>query len=385
MSKIAFVVASPETISSFLLAYVHGLAQQHQVHVVCPLNINEQGELQAIRGLAKNIIVHNMTIHRDPKIFADIKSLFSLYQFFKQQRFDVVHSYTPKAGLLTQISAYFAGVKHRFHTFTGQVWATKTGLARLLLKNLDKITASLASFCLVDSPSQQEFLIAEKLLTTSNSRVLLQGSVSGVNLQRFSFSADIRTKLRAEHGFNDEDFIFMFVGRLKIDKGVPELIAAFNQLSTNDPSLLTAKLVIIGSDEENLASLLASNQHIHYLGFKANVHEYYSFADMLCLPSHREGFGNVIIEAAACQLPSIASNIYGLSDAVEDGYSGYLHQVREQADIYRLMIQVLNNPETIKQMRLDARSRVENTFDEVLLVAAFLAFYQEFVLKEVTK
>ncbi|WP_448250170.1 glycosyltransferase family 4 protein [Thalassotalea agariperforans] len=381
MSKIAFVVASPETISSFLLAYLHGLAEQHQVHVICPLNYNEQGELQTIRGLNHNITVHNVTIHRDPKIFADIKSLFSLHRLFKEQAFDVVHSYTPKAGLLSQISAYFAGIKYRFHTFTGQVWATKTGLARFFLKSLDKITASLATYCLVDSPSQQRFLIAEKLLTKNNSRVLLKGSVSGVNLQRFSFSAQTRSKLRAEHGFSDNDFIFMFVGRLKVDKGVPELIAAFNQLTAESHHLLTAKLVIIGSDEENLAPLLTGNEHIHYLGFKANVHEYYSFADILSLPSHREGFGNVIIEAAACQLPAIASNIYGLSDAVQDGYSGYLHQVREQADIYRLMSQVLNNPEVIKQMRQDARVRVEQTFDEVLLVAAFLAFYQEFVIE----
>ena len=382
MSKIAFVVASPETISSFLLAYIHGLAESHDVHVVCPLGNNTM-----VRGLNENIPVHNIKIHRDPKVFSDLKSLYNLYRFFRKEKFDVVHSYTPKAGLLTQISAFFAGIDQRFHTFTGQVWATKSGLSRTLLKMLDKVTASLSTFCLVDSPSQQQFLIDEKLLSSNNSRVLLEGSVSGVNLTRFCFSQKMRDGLRIEHQFNENDFIFMFVGRLKKDKGVPELIAAFNQLTDtlNNTQGLSPKLVIIGSDEENLSPLLVGNDNIHYLGFKSNVNEYYSFADMLCLPSHREGFGNVIIEAAACQLPSVASNIYGLSDAVKDRHSGYLHEVRNQADIYRLMLEVINNPENIKKMRLDAQKRVETTFDENLLVSAFIDFYQEFGIKSQKK
>lgn len=379
MSKIAFVVASPETVSSFLLAYIHGLAQNHNIHVICPL---ENGA--KIRGLNDNITVHNINIHRDPKVFSDVKSLYTLFCFFRKEKFDIVHSYTPKAGLLTQISAFCAGIKQRFHTFTGQVWATKIGFSRTFLKSLDKVTASLSTFCLVDSPSQQQFLIDEKLLTEKNSRVLLKGSVSGVNLQRFSFSSLSRETLRAEHQFSDNDFVFMFVGRLKKDKGIPELIAAFNQLtattkdSLGDDNALSPKLVIIGSDEEHLSPLLEGNDNILNLGFRTNVNEYYSFADMLCLPSHREGFGNVIIEAAACRLPSIASNIYGLSDAVQDGYSGYLHEVKKQDDIYRLMRQVINSPEDIKKMRMDAQTRVQNTFDEALLVSAFIDFYQEF-------
>ena len=376
MSKIAFVVAAPETVSSFLLAYIHGLAKLHEVHVVCSLNAG-----QSIRGLATAIKVHDIKIHRDPKLLADLVSLKNLYKFFKQEKFDIVHSYTPKAGFLTQISSYFAGIEQRFHTFTGQVWATKTGLARSFLKMLDKITASLATFCLIDSPSQQQFLIAEKLLTKNNSRVLLQGSVSGVNLEKFSFCKNARQRLRAEHNIADSDFVFLFVGRLKKDKGIPELITAFNQLTQTQMSAAIenqAKLVIIGTDEENLAELLQGNGNIIYLGFKSNVNEYYSFADMLCLPSHREGFGNVIIEAAACQLPSIASNIYGLSDAVQDGYSGYLHEVRNAQEITRIMQHVLAVPDDVTQMRLDARARVENTFDEALLLQAFIEFYQEF-------
>lgn len=369
MSKIAIVVASSETVSSFLLAYIHALANIHDVHVVSSL-----GGEKSIRGLHEKITIHDIKIHRNPHITADLSSLIRLYKFFKTEKFDVVHSFTPKAGLLSQISAYFAKVDKRFHTFTGQVWATKQGFSRLFLKTLDKITASLATFCLVDSPSQQAFLIAEKLLTEQNSQVLLQGSVSGINIEKFAFSQVIREQLRVSHNIDEDTFVFLFVGRLKVDKGIPELVEAFTQLKTKQ----LAKLVIIGSDEENLSRLFEEHTNIEYLGFRANVSDYYSFADALCLPSHREGFGNVIIEAAACQLPSIASDIYGLSDAVAHNHSGLLHEVKNAAAITQAMEHFLSSPEVLAQMRTDARQRVENTFDENLLVAEFLNFYQRF-------
>ncbi|MEW6983700.1 glycosyltransferase family 4 protein [Colwelliaceae bacterium 6471] len=370
MKKIVFVTAAPETITAFLSTYINEIAKIHDVHVATSLKDDA-----TISGLNQQITLHNIAIARNPNIAQDIRSLLALFQFFRREQFDVVHSVTPKAGLLSQLGAFAARVPLRFHTFTGQVWVTKTGLARYLLKTLDKITANFASFCLVDSPSQQDFLIKEKLLTHNNSRVLAQGSISGINLEKFRFSEKTRQSLRQLHHIAKEDFVFLFVGRLKADKGIPELVQAFKQLVTEK----TVKLVIIGNDEEQLAPLLSSQDNIHYLGFKNNVNDYYSFADVLCLPSHREGFGNVIIEAAACNLPAIAANIYGLSDAVEPGYSGMLHQVKNPEAILNCMTACLNDEKTLNEMRVKARIRVEQQFDEQLLVTAFLGFYQEFL------
>jgi glycosyltransferase involved in cell wall biosynthesis len=370
MSKMVFVTAVPETISAFLLIYINSLAEKHDVHVATSLPIGE-----TVRGLSLAVTVHNINIARNPDVFSDAKSLWKLFLFFRKERFDIVHSFTPKAGLLTQIGSFFARSPIRFHTFTGQVWATRTGIARTLLKQLDKVTATLATFCLVDSTSQQNFLIKENIVTPVNSRVLANGSISGININKFSFDQETRQRLRDEHKVNEDEFIFLYVGRLKKEKGIPELINGFTAIKTEK----CIKLFIIGSDEENLAHLFENHSNIEYIGFKTNISEYYSFADTLCLPSHREGFGNVIIEAAACNLPAIASNIYGLCDAVEDGYSGLLHEVKNENSITSSMEKMVNNEIGLNKMRKDARMRVEEIFDEKHLLKEFLAFYDKFI------
>jgi len=369
MSKIVFVSASPETISSFLLIYINTFADKHDVHVATTL-----ANGASVRGLSPSVTTHHIHLARNPSILSDIKSLIQLFSFFKKEKFDIIHSFTPKAGLLTQVSAFFAFAPIRFHTFTGQVWATKTGLARLLLKHLDKVTASLATHSLVDSPSQRDFLITEKLLTKENCRVLANGSVSGINIDKFAFSKATRQSLRTLHNVDEDEFVFLYVGRLKKEKGIPELISAFNAIKTDR----RIKLFVIGSDEENLAHLLKGNPSIEYIGFKTNVNEYYSFADILCLPSHREGFGNVIIEAASCNLPAIASNIYGLCDAVEDGHSGLLHEVKNENSIKASMEKILNREIDLDLMRSNARDRVVSIFDENHLMEEFLNFYTLF-------
>lgn len=372
MKKIVFVTASPETISCFLLAYINELAKKHDIHVATTLP--ENGE---IRGLSNSISVHNIYIARSPKVIDDIKSLYRLSQFLRQQKFDVVHSFTPKAGLISQISAFLVGVPIRFHTFTGQVWATQKGIKRWLLKHLDKVTATLATFCLVDGPAQRSFLIDEKLLTLEKSEVLAQGSLSGVNLSQFSYSESIRGALRKEHHIAADDFVFLFVGRLKKEKGLPELIEAFQSVETTS----SIKLIIVGTDEDNLSPLFEHTSNIDYLGFKSNISDYYSLADILCLPSHREGFNNVVLEAASCTLPSIASNIYGLSDAILDGHSGYLHQVKNPKAIKHCMEKVLNDLDGLPQLRNNARSHIEQKFDEKILLKAFIAFYEGYLQK----
>lgn len=370
MSKIVFVTAVPETVSSFLLIYINTLAKKHDVHIATTLSDGEN-----VRGLSPLVTTHHIDIARNPALLADTRSLFILFCFFKKEKFDVIHSFTPKAGLLTQISAFFARAPLRFHTFTGQVWATKTGFSRVLLKQLDKVTASLATYCLVDSSSQQIFLIQENVITTDNSRVLANGSISGININKFTFSELTRQKLRNIHNVNKDEFVFLYVGRLKKEKGIPELLNGFAAIKT----IRNIKLFIIGTDEENLAHLIEGHNNIKYLGFKTNISEYYSFADMLCLPSHREGFGNVIIEAAACNLPAIASNIYGLCDAVEDGYSGLLHEVKSEHSITASMEKVVNGKIDLDKMRFDARKRVADVFDEKYLLSEFLSFYDEFI------
>ncbi|MFD2165469.1 glycosyltransferase family 4 protein [Thalassotalea euphylliae] len=365
MKKILYVTAVPETVNAFLTSYLNALNKHYDVHV-----LTSHSEKQ-LNNLADTITVHNIDIARKPSVAKDLKSLFALYRFLRKHNFDMVHSFTPKAGLITQLASFFAGVKYRFHTFTGQVWATKQGAGRTLLKTLDKVTATLCTACLADSGSQKAFIVGEGVVKDSKCTVLANGSISGINLSRFQHDPQARQTLRAEHGIGDDEFVFLFVGRLNREKGIPELFQAFNQLSSDRKF----SLFVIGSDEEALASLAADNDNIHYLGFKSNVPEYCSFADTLVLPSHREGFGNVIIEAAACGIPSIASNIYGLSDAVADNYSGLLHEVKNADDLRKCMQMLLDDPTLYEQLKNQAKSRAESEFDEQVLVNALLDYY----------
>jgi hypothetical protein len=159
MKKIVFVTATPETISAFLLSYIKALSSPYELHVITNLS-----NAASIRGLDNTIQVHSIEIARKPSIKKDFLALISLYKLFRSEKYDVVHSFTPKAGLLSQLSAFFARVNCRLHTFTGQVWVTQTGLSRFFLKFFDKIIVNLSTFCLVDSPSQQDFLIKEGVL-----------------------------------------------------------------------------------------------------------------------------------------------------------------------------------------------------------------------------
>ncbi|NMP30452.1 glycosyltransferase family 4 protein [Thalassotalea sp. M1531] len=367
MKKVLIVTAVPETVNAFLTAYISELSKHYEVHVACTLN-----DQHALKSLSGNVVTHNINIARQPSIFEDLKSLFQLYRFFKHQNFDSIHSFTPKAGLLSQAAAWLARCPNRLHTFTGQVWATKKGIARLGLKWLDKLTATLTTICLADSHSQKDFIVAEKVVNPTKCHVLASGSISGVNIDKFKYSANAREQLRTEYGISEDNFIFLFVGRLKYDKGIPELIAAFEKLNFSQP----AKLFIIGKDEDNLLPLVSNKSDVIFAGFKTNVPDFYSFADVLVLPSHREGFGNVIIEAAACNLPAIASNIYGLSDAVSHEYSGLLHQVKNENALASCMQRLLDSPELLATYKKQARQRVEEVFAEPILVNAFLTFYK---------
>ena len=367
MSKIAFVTSSPMTIKAFLLPFINELMKENEVHVIA----NWADDIDS-SFLPKGVKLKNLSIERNPSLFSDFITLIKLTRLLQIEKYHTVHTFTPKAGLIGQLASYVSRIKNRFHTFTGQVWATQTGWKKVVLKNLDKVTAALTTAILVDSPSQQEYLIQNKVLSKRKSTVLGLGSISGVNLNKFKYSAEKRLSLRAKLGLNEQDFVFLYAGRLKVDKGIPELIAAFNSVSKNE----NCYLVIVGSDEDNLLPLLDKNKRVIFCGFTDDISSYFSMADLLCLPSHREGFGNVIIEAAACKLPALASNIYGLSDAIDDGTTGILHKVKDREDIELNLKKLIDNKKALAEMRTNAFIRVTNDFTEDFIVDEFMKFYK---------
>ena len=332
-------------------------------------------------NISSKVNVINLPIERNINLFSDLRALLLLISIFYKNGFSLVHSVSPKAGLLASIAGWVTRVPNRLHTFTGQVWMTKKGVSRWFLKLLDIIIVTLNTNILVDSFSQQDFLIKEGVLSKDLSIVLGSGSISGVDVNQFQPSKIHRNLIRKQLNIKDDCVIFLFVGRLKKEKGIFELIEAFKNVSEqhNDVALL-----IVGPDEEELkqelvSRLETSKEFVRFIDFTKVPEQYMAASDVFVLPSYREGFGSVIIEAASCGLPSIGSNIYGLSDAIKLEETGFLVPVRSSKPLEEVMLKLVNNDKLRNEMGTNARKRAIYHFSQDNITLEFLQLYKRLV------
>lgn len=371
--RIGFVTTAPISINAFLRPHVEALKAEHDILLAC------NGQADDLDGLVSdNVTFHPVPLERKISFLQDLSALFHLWRLFRKSRLDSVHSITPKAGLLSMLAARLAGVPNRFHTFTGQVWVTRKGWARQLLKFADRLIAWNATQVLGDSHSQRRFLIDQNIVDEQKIDVLAKGSMAGVNPERYQFNFQARQDLRRELGIATDAVVFIFLGRLTRDKGLMDLSIAFSRVAENNPD---CHLLVVGPDEENIeAELLASinsvAERVHRMGFTSVPERVLSASDVICLPSYREGFGSVLIEAAAAQVPAIASKIYGITDAGEEGVTYLLHpqgSIKELADAMQLLA---NDAELRRQMGIAARERAIACFSEEQVTRAMVIFYR---------
>lgn len=350
--RVCFVVSSPLTIHAFLASHIAHLSTEFDVAVAA------NADAFATKGLAQ---FFRVPIERRIAPLSDLRALARLVSVFREQRFDLIHSVTPKAGLLAMTAAWLARVPARLHTFTGQVWVTRSGPARAFLRCMDWLIARFATHVLVDSRSQRDFLIAQRVVSAAKSAVLANGSICGVDGNRFR----PRPQPRA-----DGEVVFLYVGRMAKDKGVPDLLAAFARVAQRHPA---ARLVLVGPDEERLGR---AAERVRWVGGTDRVEDYMAAADVFCLPSYREGFGQVALEAAASALPVIASRIYGLTDAVADGETGLLHPPGDVEALHRHMETLLKQPELRQRLGSAGRSRALRDFSADRVSRALLDCYR---------
>ena len=307
----------------------------------------------------------------------DLMALCILYVRFLRTRPSAVHTITPKAGFLGMAASFMARVPLRVHSFTGQVWVTRHGLMRLLLKTIDKLTAAMATYVLVDSPSQHAFLIEQRVVSPSKSTVLGEGSICGVNTILFSPSLISRQAVRKELGSAPETMVCLFLGRLNRDKGVLDLARAFSKVAGGNSKV---ELWIVGPDESNIFRQMqyllgTAVSKVKRVGFTLHPERFMQAADLFCLPSYREGFGSSVIEAAACGVPALVSNIYGLTDAVVEGKTGWLHEPGNIGDLARKLDEILANPSELDLRGEAARLHAKSNFAEELITSHMLNFY----------
>jgi glycosyltransferase involved in cell wall biosynthesis len=275
------------------------------------------------------------------------------------------------------VSALAAGVPNRIHTFTGQVWANKKGFSRWALKNLDRLIATCASGLLADSFSQRQYLIDLHVVNKNKITVLGNGSICGVDLKRFKADVGVRKEIRTSLGILNDDVVYLYLGRLNADKGILDLALAFASLTER---LDNIHLVVVGPDEADVSLRLEQvlntcERQFHRVDFTYTPERYMACADVFCLPSYREGFGSVIIEAAAAGVPAIASNIYGLADAVENGVTGILHQPKNIDEIKSAMLAMYSQDERVKFSK-HAFDRTKSLFSSEIVVLAMRNYYQ---------
>ncbi len=370
MGKICIVVATPLTAHAFLRDQIQALSDHFEVTVAA--NFSENPEYIINWDKVKTV---DIPLARPVKPAQDLKALFKLFLFFQKNRFCAVHSITPKAGLLSMIAAFLAHIPICMHTFTGQVWVTRKGIPRWLFKNMDRFLGLFATHVYADSPSQRDFLVKNKIVPLSKIKVLADGSISGVDLKRFQPDPLSRQQIRDTLALTEECVMILFLGRMNPDKGIADLVKAFEKINSN-----SVHLVMVGPDENCMRDQLLRfsgqcSSRVHFMDYTAEPEKFMAAADIFCLPSYREGFGSVVIEAAACGLPSVASQIYGLTDAVVNGSTGLLYPPGDINRLINALQKLVENPILRKQMGMAARIRVRNLFSQDRLTQAMLSEY----------
>jgi glycosyltransferase involved in cell wall biosynthesis len=371
--KVCWVVSSEMTVRAFLLDTLFALSRLYSVTLV----VNTETPDLLSGDLGGRVRVIPLRIERQPSPWRDLLTTYHLLMLFRRERFDLVHSISPKSGLLGMLAAWLTGVPIRLHTFQGEVWFTRTGIWRFILKSMDRLVGWLITDATVVSHSEQAFLIEQQVLAQEKSVVLANGSIAGVDLSRFRPDSEVRASLRAKHGVADNGVVFLYMGRLNRDKGITELAEAFALLARSNANVY---LWLVGADEEQMLAAVSDTlapyrDHIFTESHVSCPEQYMAAADVLVLPSHREGFGVVIIEAAACGIPAVASRVYGLTDAMQEGVTGLMHPVGSAQALCECMTTLSEDAALRQRMGEAARARTCADFSRQAVQAAFLAYY----------
>lgn len=371
-ARVCFIVASPMTARAFLSGHIAALSGRYAIDLA--VDVGDETELGSIPARARIV---PLPIRRKVALLADLTALSRLFLLFRRERYAAVSSVTPKAGMLALLAATLARVPLRIHIFTGQVWTTRLGWKRWLLKTVDRFMARLATHVLADSPSQRDFMVKEGIVSADKIRVLGEGSICGADGERFRPDAGRRVGIRRSHGIPETAVVFLFVGRLNRDKGVLDLAEAFAALENQ-----AAWLLVVGPDEANLSGemelrLGAALGRTRFVGYTDRPEDFMAAADVFCLPSYREGFGMVIIEAAAAGIPAIGSRIYGITDAIEEDETGLLHRPGDTAGLAGLMAILAGDAERRQAMGEAARARALRLFSREAVTQAWLDFYRQ--------
>lgn len=375
--KILRVSTIPLSLRTFCMELMMEMSDEYDVVAVS----SPGDELDDIA--ARGIRTVAVKMKRKISPLNDIRSLMRLVRVIHREKPDMVHSITPKAGLLAMAAAWIARVPVRLHTFTGLVFPTSTGMKRSILKTTDRLTCAFATHIHPEGEGVRADLMREQI-TTKPMRVLGHGNIKGIDLEEFypnpATDADCR-RLHRELRIPLNAIVFTYVGRMAGDKGINELVSAFDTLSKTHPR---AWLLMVGVDDEDdrvsdtTIDTVDNNHRIVYIPrWVSDVRPYLTMSTAFVLASYREGFPNSVLEAGAMGKPSIVTDINGSREIITDGYNGHVIQPRDTAALVKAMELYCDDPGISAQLGANAKANIEEKFSAPYVRACLREYYRE--------
>ena len=299
----------------------------------------------------------------------DIKALFQLIILIKKEKPNLIHTHTPKAGLLGMLASYICRVPIRIHTVTGMPLMGVEGFKQQILLFIEKLTYRLATNVYPNSEGLKSFIIHKKLARKAKLKVLLNGSTNGVDFDFFNSKLSMpKLELRKINNLEEVDFVFLFVGRIAKEKGIEVLVNAFAKLVKEFPNG-NIKLMLIGKIETQYGLISREIERLNQIhtniltpGRFDDVRPFYKMSDIFVLPSFREGFPNAVLEAGAMGLPSIVTNINGCNEIITDNINGKIIPVKDEYSLHKVMKEMFLNKEENNKMSVKASEIIKERY-----------------------
>ena len=357
------------------------------------ISVSSPGELVEVVQKNEGIAVREVEMSRQISPFKDFVSLVRMIHLFRKESPLIVHSITPKAGLLCMLAAKITDVPFRIHTFTGLIFPYKTGFTQNLLIQMDRVLCWAATHIYPEGEGVKNDLIEYKI-TNKSLKVIANGNVNGIDTSYFNpknYTQQQNQDLRKQLGIQEKDFVFIFVGRLVGDKGINELVKAFSLISNHSKKSLSSgeefrerlKLLLVGAQESELDPLsqetleeIESNPNIITTGFQADVRPYFAIANALAFPSYREGFPNVVMQAGAMGLPCIVTNINGCNEIIEEGRNGLIIPPKETEALQKAMKRLVEDSNLQHQLKSQSREMITSRYEQKVVWEALLEEYR---------
>ncbi|WP_396139686.1 glycosyltransferase family 4 protein [Flavobacterium sp.] len=338
-------------------------------------------------GVREGVRTFPIGMSRKITPLADFLAICKLYFFLRKEKPLLVHSHTPKAGLVAMIASKLAGVPHRLHTVAGLPLLETKGLKRKLLDFVEKLTYACATNVYPNSFGLQEIIVQNNFCHSSKLKVLGNGSSNGIDIEYFNPSLYKDSQilaLRQQLHIGLSDFVFIFVGRLVSDKGINEMVAAFERHQTQHP---LSKLLLVGDYEADLDPILPNtlqaiqtNDAIITTGFQADVRPYLALSNALVFPSYREGFPNVVMQAGAMGLPCIVTDINGCNEIIKEGVNGVIVSVKNTDKLLLFMNEFVDNSQLFNQLQANSRAMIATRYNQQVIWEAIKKEYIQFTV-----